>query len=57
MHPREVANHKALYGLCIDPQDGNRLASYAEVCECVCMYVCVCVCVCVSVGGCIHVCE
>ncbi len=31
VQPRELAQHKALLGISVDPQDGNRLASYAEV--------------------------
>ncbi len=31
MQPRELAQNKAILGLSVDPQDGNRLASYAEV--------------------------
>ena len=42
VQPRELAQHKALLGISVDPQDGNRLASYADVGS-----VCVCVCVCV----------
>ncbi|XP_064401805.1 GATOR2 complex protein MIOS-A-like [Halichondria panicea] len=30
VQPRELAQHKALLGISVDPQDGNRLASYAE---------------------------
>ncbi len=33
VQPRELAQNKAILGLCVDPQDGNRLASYAEVCR------------------------
>ena len=31
-HPRDVANHKAINGLCVDPTSHHQLASYTEVC-------------------------
>ena len=30
-HPREVANHKAIFGLCVDPTSPHQLATYADV--------------------------
>ena len=34
-HPREVASHKAILGLCVDPTSTHQLATYAEVGVCV----------------------
>ncbi len=30
-HPREVANHKAIFGICVDPLSPHTLATHAEV--------------------------